>query len=95
MPMQFFFFDFVNISNFDWTFYVFEIKYSGKNFVKRSNFLWIMICRMRIYDEAPFKPIIIGSIFNFNQTFLGWSNSFENLMSLLPVEELYFEILIV
>ena len=42
-------------------------------------------------DETPFRAFIINNILNVNQTFFGLSNSFGNLIKLLPTKELYFE----
>ena len=61
------FFNFVNVSSFYWKFYVFKIKSFCKIFVSFCNSCWMMICRISVSDQTPFKAIIIISILNINQ----------------------------
>ena len=63
------FLDFVNVSNFDWKFYAFKIKFFSKIFISFCNSSWIIVCTIYVSDKTPFKAFIIISIFNINQGF--------------------------
>ena len=65
----FFFFSFVNVSNFDWKFHAFKIKSLCQIFINFGNPSWIMACRTYISDQTPFKAFFIMSILNINQGF--------------------------
>ena len=45
MLMEFFFFNFMNVSNFYWKFYVFKIKSFCKIFISFCNSSWVTICK--------------------------------------------------
>lgn len=60
------FFNFVNIYNFDGKLFFFTIKFSCKIFIYFSNSFLMMICRMSISDQTPFKTFITINILNIN-----------------------------
>ena len=58
------FFNFENISYFDRKFYIVIIYFSPKWSVNLSDFCRVMISRMYISDQTPFKALIIAIIWN-------------------------------
>ena len=49
------FFNFVNVSNFDWKFHVIKIKLFGKIYVSFCNSSWLMTCKIYVSDEIELE----------------------------------------
>ena len=76
LAIQFLFFNFVNISNFDRLLYVLKIKFSSETFVHFPDSDWIMICRIQMSDQTQFTGFVIIDILNIdNWTLIIWHHN--------------------
>ena len=88
-------FDFMNVSNFDWKFYFFKIKFFSKIFVR---FYVILADRwfagLKYLTKHHLKHSLWSIFLILINPFLGKFNSCGNFIQLFPAKGLYFEIII-
>ena len=63
-----YFFNFENVSNFYWKFYVFKFKSFCRIFMSFYNFCWVIVLWMQLSDWKRFKALSIIDILIINQT---------------------------
>ena len=90
IPIEFCFYDFVYISNADWQFYVFKINYFCKIFIRFLISPGLRSSGSTCLIKHHLNHLLSSVFWILIKRFLGWSNSFGNLMQLLPAKGLYF-----
>ena len=91
MPIEFFFFNFLNVPNFHWAFYVCKIKLNSLSAFVILFGLWSAGCKYLTKHHS--KHLLSSIVWILIKSVLGWFNSFGNSIQMILAKTLYFEIL--
>ena len=82
-----FFSDFVNVSNFDWMFYVFKINSLSKIFISFCDSSWIMSAWFKYLTKHHLKHSLSSTFWILVSSIFWWTNSLSNFNNCLHLRE--------